>query len=92
LGGFPSELDEPPDGPVMRFASSGGGGGQWHQSEWVWPLPPRGPIAFVCEWPAAGIPLTRREIDAQLILDAAARARIIFPEERSTQPAPDAGH
>jgi hypothetical protein len=33
---------------------------------------------FICEWPAAGIPLTRHEIDAQLILDAAERARPIY--------------
>jgi hypothetical protein len=32
----------------------------------------------VCEWPAAEIPLTRHEVEAQAILDAAARATIIF--------------
>ena len=29
----------------------------------MWPLPPIGPLFFVCEWPAAGIPLTRVEVD-----------------------------
>jgi hypothetical protein len=38
-------------------------------------------LALVCEWPAAGIPLTRHEIDARLILDAAARAEVIFSDE-----------
>ena len=56
----------------------GGGGGRWRQSYWVWPLPPSGPLAFVCEWSAASIPVTRREIDAQLVLDAAERAQQIF--------------
>ena len=70
---------EPPVGPVMRGGGGGGGGGDWHQSEWVWPLPPPGPLAFVCEWPAAGIALTRSEIDAQIIRDAANRAQLIFP-------------
>lgn len=74
---------EPPRGPVLHPAGGGGGGGSWHQSEWVWPLPPPGPLAFVCEWPAAGIPLTRHEIDAQVILDAASRATVIFPDERA---------
>ncbi len=23
---------------------------------WAWPLPPAGPLEFVCEWPALGIP------------------------------------
>jgi hypothetical protein len=32
----------------------------------------------VCEWSAVSIPLTRHEIDAQLILDAAGRAQEIF--------------
>jgi hypothetical protein len=35
----------------------------------------------VCEWPAAKIPLSRHEIDAQAILDAATRASVIFSEE-----------
>jgi hypothetical protein len=62
---------QPPAGPVMWPLGGGGGGGSFHQAYWVWPLPPAGPLAFVCEWPAAGIPLTRHEIDAQVILDAA---------------------
>ncbi len=70
-----------PDGPVLHGGGGGGGGNYWRQSEWVWPLPPPGPLAFVCEWPAAGIPVTRREIDAQQILDAAERAQVIFSDE-----------
>src|SRR5205085_6825429 len=42
-------------------------------------LPPSGQLSVVCEWPAAGIPLVRHSVDAQLILDAAERARTIFP-------------
>jgi hypothetical protein len=64
----------------MHHGGGGGGGGDWRQSEWVWPLPPPGPLAFVCEWPAAGIPLSRSEINAQMILDAARRAEVIFPD------------
>jgi hypothetical protein len=60
----------------------GGGGGRFHQGYWVSPLPPPGPIALVCEWPAAGISLARYELDAQLLVDAAERARAIFPDER----------
>jgi hypothetical protein len=79
----PRDPGEPPSGPVMHQGGGGGGGGSWHQSHWVWPLPPPGPLAFVCEWPAAGIALTRHEVDAQPILDAAARATVIFAEEES---------
>ncbi len=72
---------DPPSGPVMHSGGGGGGAGRWSQSEWVWPLPPAGPVAFVCEWPAAGIPVSSCELDAQVILDAAARARVIFSDE-----------
>jgi hypothetical protein len=36
---------------------------------------------LVCEWPAGGIALTRHEIDAQVILEAAGRAQVIFKDE-----------
>jgi hypothetical protein len=72
---------EEPTGPVMVGGGGGGGGGTWNQHQWVWPLPPPGPLVFACEWPAAGIPLTRHEIEAQAILDAARRAQVIFSEE-----------
>jgi hypothetical protein len=63
--------------------SGGGGGGRWHQGFWMWPLPPISPLSFVCEWPAAGIPLTRVEIDSQPLRDAAGRSRERFPSETS---------
>jgi len=44
-------------------------------------LPPPGPLAFVCEWPTRHIPETRAEIDASLVLEAAARAVAIWPDE-----------
>lgn len=75
------DLDEKPSAPVMNTGGGGGGDGNWHQDVWVWPLPPPGPLTLVCQWPAAGIALTRQEIDAQLILDAASHAQIIFSDE-----------
>jgi hypothetical protein len=71
----------PPAGPVMHPGGGGGGGGSWRQTQWVWPLPPPGTLEIVCEWPALEIPLTRSALDAQLILDAAARAQVIFSDE-----------
>ncbi|MGO9883717.1 MAG: hypothetical protein ACLPV4_11965 [Solirubrobacteraceae bacterium] len=82
LPGMRHHRGDEPDGPELNGGGGGGGGGRWRQSEWVWPLPPPGPLAFVCEWPAAGIPVTRKEIDAQLILDAAQRAQVIFAEDQ----------
>jgi hypothetical protein len=76
--GRPLGLDAEPSGPVLIGGGGGGGGGNWRQSVWIWPLPPPGPLTFVCEWPAAGVALTRHEIDAQLVLDAASRSQEIF--------------
>jgi hypothetical protein len=70
-----------PEGPVMWPASGRGGGRCWDQGYWVWPLPPDGPLAFVCEWPAYGVALSKIEIDGGQILEAAARAEILWPED-----------
>jgi hypothetical protein len=50
----------------------------------MWPLPPIGPLFFVCEWPAAGIPLTRVEVDSERLRDAAGRSRELFPNQACT--------
>jgi hypothetical protein len=49
---------------VLLPGGGSGGVGGWDEQYWVAPLPPPGPVAFVCEWPAAGIALTRGEVDA----------------------------
>jgi hypothetical protein len=67
-----------PEGPVMSERRGHGGRTSWSQGYWVWPLPPPGKVQLVCEWPAADIALTRREVDAQVILDAAQRAQLVF--------------
>jgi hypothetical protein len=79
-GGFHHDR-HPPAGPVMHPRGGGGGGGRWSHTLWVWPLPPPGPLTLVCEWPAMGIAVTRSELDAKPILDAAARAQVIFSDD-----------
>ena len=70
-------------GPVLWSGGRSGGGSigggtSWFQGFTLWPMPPPGPLRFVCEWPAAGLAVSHAEIDAQLVLDAAARARVVF--------------
>jgi hypothetical protein len=62
-------------GPILKIRAGGGGLLSRDWKYWVSPLPSPGPLTFVCEWPAFGIPESRAEIDAQLIL-AAAQHRI----------------
>jgi hypothetical protein len=82
LGGF-TRSGEEPEGPVLWGMGGGGGGGRWHQSFWMWPLPPIGPLFLVCEWPAARIPLTRVEVDSERLREAAGRSRLLFPNQAS---------
>jgi hypothetical protein len=78
----PFDLDgTEPVGPLLWERGGGGGGRRYDQNYWVWPLPPAGPLTFVCAWPAKGIAESRAEIDAQPILDAATRATVVWPDE-----------
>ncbi len=65
---------------MLSTGGGSAGGANWTQSIWIWPLPPPGRLTFVCQWPAAGIELTRHDVDASLILDAATRAQVLFPD------------
>jgi hypothetical protein len=82
-----------PTQPVLRERGGGGGGDRYDQHYWVWPLPPAGPMTFACEWSAAGITRTHHEIDAALVIEAAARAEVVFSDEHLPEmpPPPEDG-
>jgi hypothetical protein len=67
----------------VALSPGGFGGGLHHRfwSYWVGPLPPAGPVTFVCEWVAADIPETQVSLDAQLIVDAARHSVQLWPED-----------
>jgi hypothetical protein len=71
--------DQAPDPPLLYQSTSGPDGGH----VWLWGLPPPGPLTFACQWPAQQIPPSQAELDAGLVLEAAARARTLWPEEVS---------
>jgi hypothetical protein len=79
LGGYPDFSATDRTGPLLMHDSGGGGGRRYDMNYWVWPLPPPGPVTFVCEWPAKAIAESRAEVDAQVIRDAAARALPLWP-------------
>jgi hypothetical protein len=85
LGSFPRPHDQEPSHPVLIQHGGGGGGGQWNFGFWLYPLPPAGPLAFVCEWPSEGIELTRREIDAEIVREPAGRAEVLWEEDQAPQ-------
>jgi hypothetical protein len=76
----PPDTGDPASAAPMLMRQHGSGDGQrWEHDFWVWPLPPPGPLAFVCQWPALEIPESAVEIDAGLVLDAAARSYELWP-------------
>ena len=82
VSGFPAwDHEGEPEQPVLIPRGGGGGGRSWDQRFWLWPLPPPGLLALVCEWPAHGVSLTRVEVDAGEIVDAAARAEELWPDD-----------
>jgi hypothetical protein len=89
IGGFHREPRRPAT-PVLQHAGGSGGGDQWRQTYWIWPLPPPGRLTLVCEWPAMNIALTEVELDGQTIRDAAEHAQVIFSDEHLPEP-PDEG-
>ena len=80
-----SPVEKPPAPPFLMMRSAGGGR-RFDAHFWLWPLPPPGQLAFVVDWRAQGLALTKREMDAQSILDAAARVEQLWPDDR---PPPD---
>jgi hypothetical protein len=69
--------DQAPDPPLLYQSTVGDDGGH----VWLWGLPPPGPLTFACRWPARQIPPSQAELDAGLILEAAERARTLWPGE-----------
>ena len=72
-----SDGDAKPTGPILR---SRGGGGSSHRVVlrwWAWPMPPSGPLEFICP---LGTGETRVSMDAQLILDASRHSVRVWAE------------
>lgn len=71
----------PPERPVLSRGGGGSGGRRADATYWLTPLPPPGPVAFVCECPGRGIGESRAELDAAMILDAVSRVVTLWPLE-----------
>lgn len=71
-----------PEGWSLMDHASGSGGDDLRYSGasrlWLWPLPPPGPIEFVAEWRARGIPESRLPLDGSAMLAAAHSVRPLW--------------
>jgi hypothetical protein len=78
VSGRPRDDAEPAE-PFLRPRGGGGTSHYRHSRWWAWPLPPSGPLEFVCQWPTIKPGELRVSIDAQLILDAARQSVQLWP-------------
>jgi hypothetical protein len=85
-----STLDTPtgeapdPDRPMISSGPGTGGGvdgWSFDMDYRVRPLPPPGPLAFICTWPGRGIPTSRMEVDGGAIRAAADTAVTLWPAD-----------
>src|SRR3954451_3979970 len=82
----PAQTDE----LLLRMGSGGGGGRSYDHELWLCPLPPAGPVIFVCRWPGFGITENQIELDGRQIVAAAERVQTLWPwEPRSIEPDPE---
>jgi hypothetical protein len=77
LDSFPAST-EPPAGPFVMSQGGGGGNGRWSMNQWLWPLPPAGPLTIIAEWPKYGIAESRATVDAGKLREAAERAENLW--------------
>jgi hypothetical protein len=85
-----SSLDPPtgealdPERPMLSSGPGTGGGvdgWSFDMDYRVRPLPPPGPLAFICAWPGRGIPTSRIEVDGEAIRTAADTAATLWPDD-----------
>jgi hypothetical protein len=50
-------------------------------NQWLWPLPPVGPLTFVAEWPKYGVRESHAAVDGGRIRAAASQAQNLWPDE-----------
>ncbi len=70
-----------PGQPSLQPRGGGSGGRRFAQGYWCQPLPPPGPVRFVCRWLDQGVEEVALELEARLILDAAAHATTIWSDD-----------
>jgi len=79
--------DHRPSRPVLRILKGDGSRGEIRYRCWLWPLPPRGPLAVVLTWPSEGLQ-DKAQFDAGELNSAARRAEQVsgFDSRKARSP------
>ncbi|WP_158865827.1 hypothetical protein [Leifsonia sp. AG29] len=82
IADHPGMLGESPEASSLTYSGGGGGGSDdiWRFEDdlWLWPLPPEGPLEFVVQWPAFGVPESRVVLDSAPLRECASSARPVW--------------
>jgi hypothetical protein len=67
---------------VQLLGGGGGGSSRTYDGRyWMAPIPPAGPLTFICTWPLMDIPETQTVVDAAPIREAHSQTRVLWPKE-----------
>ncbi|MDA8313538.1 MAG: hypothetical protein M0Z46_23555 [Actinomycetota bacterium] len=68
-------------GEVIFFPKGGSGHPhEYRHAFWLWPLPPPGPMTWICVWPAVGVGEETVEVDASELVESAASSERLWTE------------
>jgi hypothetical protein len=89
----PPGEEEQPISLIVRSGGGGGGGLSYELDYWVYPLPTPGRLTVAAEWPARGLADTRHDVDADVIIQAAAASTELWEDNRPVgrRPPPSTG-
>lgn len=83
----PGGLEGRPDIVLSNHGSSASDR-RWTGRMWLWPVPPLGPLTFAFAWAEQGVQEKTADVDAAPLVEAAARARALWPDDRPRTPGP----
>ena len=75
-----------PTVPVLMPRGGGGGGSEWKQAFWVWPLPPDGPLKLFFDWPERNIAEIAVTLDGSAVHHGGEQAIELWPSGRQPDP------
>jgi hypothetical protein len=71
-------VGEQPDSPVLMGRGGSKTGDEWHQSMWLWPVPPPGPVTFTLSSARHGVTDATVTMDATELIAASKRAEKLW--------------